>query len=161
MSIAKKICRFLIEYLGGIICSFITAMILGYLCVFYAWILKWSGCEGLGLVVFVPLLAGVPLGAIIGFALVDSCILKKTPRAQQIILGVLFGFVTSVCLIVLDLQGGEVKIFDTFYDGVGGVFGGFGVFNILCVLSSLLGYNIVAAKETPSANEDNSQQQPN
>jgi hypothetical protein len=154
MPIAKKIFRLLIEYLGGIICSIITAVILPFLGLFFSWILKSSDCglKALGLALGIWVLAGIPLGATLGIALVDRYILKGTQRALQIILGVVFGFVTSVYLIILVMLWGEVKIFDSFYSGLG-------VFHILCVLTSLLGYTIAQAKEPPTTNEGNSQKQ--
>ena len=84
------------------------------------------------------LFVGIPIGAVIGFYLIDKLVLGADVLKRQVIIGFTAGATISVFLAIL---GSYVKVFFRLpYDNPDGIFGGASIFYIAGVLAALLGY---------------------
>lgn len=85
------------------------------------------------------LFVGIPIGAVIGFYLIDKLVLGADVLKRQITTGFMAGAAASVLLAILRLCGVET-FYQLPYDNPDGVLGGAGIFYIVGVLATLLGY---------------------
>jgi hypothetical protein len=92
------------------------------------------------------LFVGIPIGAVIGFYLIDKLVLGTDVLKRQIIIGFMAGAAASVLLAILRLCGVEI-FYRLPYDSPDGVLGGAGIFYIVGVLAALLGYTSAGFKE--------------
>ncbi len=150
IDVFRKIFKLFLEYIGGFVMALVSVVILSSLfTMVLLFILRIPGDVAVGWVVSGIILINIPLGGMLGIVLVDRYLLKVVVGARQIIFGILTGIFASACLMIINFFG--APIFDSLpYDGPNGIFGGFGLFYIVCILSILLGYTIAGKKLQPS-----------
>lgn len=156
--IAKITLGFPLKYISGFVFAFIFCVVLGSATGLLLVSGGMPGCAAVGFVTGTGIFVGIPIGAVLGISLVDKFILRAAVLKRRMITGFVVGVAISVFLAILDSYG--VKIFYRLpHDGPSGVLGGFGIFYIIGVLATLLGYTIAGLTKRKTTNETNPQKE--